>query len=322
MRTMSYITNFRPHDARESFLRILQNIRTWIEHWIETKLLSDGEVAARWLESLRYFPQVLTRFRNFMLANPDIYSAVGYPDSDGAILVACVVRFVCQNIFGALPCSLSPEATNLLNVIEDSMSNCNHPRIDRSARRIWRAQAHHALFTHPHHDGARQERINLYTTELAEIFAFVCKPAKREIFLNSIAQMIIEPSFALYEDMSRSHQTYHVEWKAFSTHDLSTQGLEELVKDTDCINAANNNSAFTIGDLRVNSSTHRYRKQLFFLCAIYPALRVEQLMGDESDQTTLVQERILVAWDPSRIQGDPSILKLNSWLVQVCSRLG
>ncbi|KAI0516889.1 hypothetical protein F5B22DRAFT_646236 [Xylaria bambusicola] len=321
---MAYSTNFRPYDAREGFHRILRNTQNWMEHWIERKLLSNDEVAARWLESLYYFPHVLTRFRNFLVSHPDIHAAVGYPGSDGAILVACVLRFVCQNIFGDLPCSISPQITQLLNTIEDSMSNCSHPRIDRSARRIWRAQANHALFTHPQHDIARQERINTYTLELAEIFAFVCTPHKKDKFLSSIAHMIIEPSFALYEDMSRSHLKYQVDWKAFSTamHGLSTQGLERLVNETNCVNAANNNSQLTVADLRMNPNIQNPQKHIFFLCSIYPALKVDQFMGDNSEKRTLVQERMLVAWDPSRIQGDPSILKVNSWLVQVCSMLG
>ncbi|KAI3339628.1 hypothetical protein F4824DRAFT_487962 [Ustulina deusta] len=320
-----YRTGFTRSDARKGFEDLMRNIVIWVEKHTD-KFMDDGEFPEQWLDSLKHFPQVATRFRQLLDFNPDLSAAVGYPDSDQDIVSACIMRWVWQRVFGDASCSISSDKTELLKNIEQTMSECTTPRLDITAIHTWHAQAHHALFSTPEYAKARQASIDALTEELAQILTFLSSPSKSDEFIGSISAKIIQPSMDLYENFRRSQEKYYIEtsqWVkpgALMSHDLPDGRLQGLLNDLHCVNTAKYKAIFLVDQLNPRPTTEELQKQLHFICSICPALKVREFQRSGGREIeTVCKESVLVAWDPERLQGDPRTLKEKTWLSRVCS---
>ncbi|KAI0437835.1 hypothetical protein F4803DRAFT_570346 [Xylaria telfairii] len=321
-----YRTKFTRYEARRDFEDLLGSIKSWVEEWTD-KFVDDKEFSKRWVDSLEYFPQVINPFRQFLDSNPDLSSAVGYNDSDQDILCACLIRFIRQKIFGELPCTIAPHTADVLRYIEHNMAFCTEPKLDMSTICSWRAEAYHALFSDRQYPDARQRGVVDLSAELVHILGFVSKSPNTVEFTRSISSKIIEPSFKLYENFRRSEEDYYfetAEWAkpgAQMSQNLPDGRLRELLGDLDCRNAVKSSGIFRVEKLETKTTDEELRNQLYFICSINPSLKVRGLRGNNGEEsTTLLKERVLVAWDPDTLRGeDPRILKRQTWLSRICS---
>ncbi|KAI1427736.1 hypothetical protein F5Y12DRAFT_792037 [Xylaria sp. FL1777] len=321
-----YRTNYTQSDAQKGFEDLMRNIIVWVEDWSD-RFIIEEDFTEHWLDSLKHFPQVVNPFRQWLHldSNQDLLSAVGYPDSDQDIVSACIVRFVQQRIFQA-PSTISPDTAKLLKDIEQTMPQCTAPKLDLCAIHTWRAQACHALFSHPGYSEARQASIDTLTGELAQILDFICKPSKRPEFIPSISSKIIQPSFSLSENLRKSHEEYYFEtapWvkpDALMSSGLPDGRLQELLGNFYCVNSAKSKAILIAEKLDPRPTAEELQRQLYFICSIQPALKVRELQRSGGKElVTISKQKVLVAWDPDRLQGDPRILKEETWLSRVCS---
>lgn len=198
---------------------------------------------------------------------------------------------------------------------------------DTSTICSWRAQAYHAVFSHPQYSDARQRGVDALSAELAHILGFLSSSSTDVEFTRSISSKIIEPSLKLYENFRRSDEAYYfetAEWTkpgARMSQDLPDGRLRELLGDLDCRNAIKFNAMFRIEKLKPKPTDEELQNQLYFICSINPALKVRGLQGNNGEEpTTLFKEKVLVAWDPDRLRGkDPRILKKPTWLSRIYS---
>ncbi|KAI0458291.1 hypothetical protein F5B21DRAFT_500553 [Xylaria acuta] len=321
-----YQTRFTRDDAQIDFKILLGSISSWVEKWTD-ELVDDTDLSKHWMDSLKYFPQAINQLRQFLDSNPDLSSAVGYPDSDQDIISACILRFIGQRMFEGIPCSIPSYIAEALQKIEHSMPRCSAPELDRSTICSWRAQAYHALFSDRQYSEARQKGINTLSEDLAHIFGFLSNDPNATEFICSISSNIIEPSLNLYENFRRSNEEYYFETaKSIKpgtrmSQDLPDGQLRGLLGDLDCRNAVRYNAKFQVEKLKTKPTDEALRNQLHFICSIAPALKVRGLQGNHGEEAeTLFKEKVLVAWDPDTLHGrDPRVLKSQTWLSRTCS---
>ncbi|KAI1757503.1 hypothetical protein F4782DRAFT_525316 [Xylaria castorea] len=321
-----YSTRFTRNEAQSDFGFILESINSWVEEWTD-KLVEETDFSKNWMDSLKYFPQVVNQLRQFLDSNPDLASAVGYTASDQDIISACIVRFIKNRIFGGIPCSIPSHTAGVLQNIENYMALCTARELDMSTRYSWRAQAYHALFSHPEYSEARQTGINTLSADLANIFRFLADSSNGADFIRSISSKIVEPSLNLYENFRRSNDEYYFETAEGTEpgtrmgQDLPGRRLREHLDDIDCRNAIKYNAKFQVEKLRKRPTDEELQAHLYFICSVTPALKVRGLRGKYGEEPeTLVKEKVLVAWDPDNLRGrDPCILKTQTWLSRICS---
>ncbi|KAI0194327.1 hypothetical protein EV127DRAFT_405320 [Xylaria flabelliformis] len=321
-----YSTRYTRSEARNEYRFLLNSIKDWVEEWTD-KLTDNTDFSKHWMDSLNHFPQVTDRLRQFLGSNPDLASAVGYADSDQDIIFACIVRFITQRIFGTVPCSISLHTSEVLRDIENHMASCTEPELDPSAVCSWRGQAFHALFSHPQYSAARQKGIDTLSADLTHIFGFLFRSSNNEEFIRSISSKIVEPSLRLYENFRRSNEEYYFETVesikpgARMSQDFPAEQLRELLNDLDCRNAIRCNAIFRVEKLKAKPTDEELRHHLYFICSINPALKVRGHRSNYGqDPETLLKEKVLVAWDPDKLQGrDPCMLKSQTWLSRICS---
>ncbi|KAI0860931.1 hypothetical protein F4860DRAFT_524638 [Xylaria cubensis] len=321
-----YSTRYTRSEARNEYRFLLNSIKDWVEEWTD-KLTDNTDFSKHWMDSLNHFSQVTDRLRQFLGSNPDLASAVGYADSDQDIIFACIVRFITQRIFGTVPCSISLHTSEVLRDIENHMASCTEPELDPSAVCSWRGQAFHALFSHPQYSAARQKGIDTLSADLTHIFGFLFRSSNNEEFVRSISTKIIEPSLRLYENFRRSNEEYYFETAecikpgSRMSQDFPAGQLRELLNDLDCRNAVRCNAIFRVEKLKAKPTDEELRHHLYFICSVSPALKVKGHRSNYGqDPETLLKEKVLVAWDPDKLQGrDPCMLKSQTWLSRICS---
>ncbi|KAI0554890.1 hypothetical protein F4679DRAFT_595409 [Xylaria curta] len=321
-----YSTRYTRGQAQSDYEFLLDSIKAWVEEWTD-KFIDNTDFSKHWMDSLNHFPQVTGQLRQFLGSNPDLASVVGYADSDQDIIFACIVRFIWERIFGAVPCDIPLCISEVLRDVENHMALCTAPELDSSAICSWRAQAFHALFSHPRYSAARQQGIDTLSADLTHIFGFLSNSSNNEEFVHSISSKIIEPSLSLYENFRRNNEEYFFETveciKAGTSmsQDFPAGQLPELLKDLDCKNAVRCNAKFRVEKLKVKPTDEELRQHLYFICSITPALKVRGHRGNHGQEPeTLLKEKVLVAWDPDNLRGrDPCMLKTKTWLSKVCS---
>ncbi|KAI0973836.1 hypothetical protein F4678DRAFT_459323 [Xylaria arbuscula] len=319
-----YRTNFTRNDAQNGFDQLMRNIDVWVESYTN-KLMEDENFAENWVNFLKNNSDQVNRFQELLHCEPnrDLLSAVGYPDSDQNIVSAFIVRFIWQKVFKERPCGMPSGFVTILKDLELAMSDCTAPKLDTCAIHTWRAQSHHALFSHPSYSGFRQMSINALTEELDQIMGFLSDHSKHDEFVRSISSRIIEPSFKLYEKLQTSHEKYSIEtaqWArpgAAMSQNLADGGIEDFLSNLHCVNAAGHNEVVFVDELDPKPTSEELREQLQFICSIRPALKVRELQKSGGrDSATVSKEKVLVAWHPNK--GDPCKVKENTWLARVC----
>ncbi|KAJ2998835.1 hypothetical protein NUW58_g201 [Xylaria curta] len=290
-----YRTDFTRAAARKGFDDLMEDIDHWVETWTD-KFIVDKKFSQHWIESLKHFPQVIDQLQRFLNSNPDLLAAIGYEDSDQNIISACI-------------------AADFLQRIEGGMTECTAPTLDPSAISSWRAQAYHALFSHPGYPKDRQAEIDAVSIELTEILQFCTNAPNNAEFVRSISSKIIEPSFNLYENFRRSNEEYCIEtsdWVvpgARMGEKIPDGRLRGLLRNLNCLDAVGYNAELFVDEITATDEV--LQNQLYFICSVRPALKVRGLQENYSGEpVTLVKEKVLVAWDPDLLHfGTPDMFE-------------
>jgi hypothetical protein len=95
--------------------------------------------------------------------------------------------------------------------------------------------------------------------------------------------------------------------------------VKELMRTIDCVNVAKLNARFLVEKQLPEPTEQDLRTHLYFICSVFPALMARGTNGDE----IVSREKVLVAWDPARLQGnDASQLKVQTWLASIQRKPG
>ncbi|KAI0196429.1 hypothetical protein F4808DRAFT_474013 [Astrocystis sublimbata] len=316
-----YRTQFTREDAQKDFKTLLAGIRHWVEDWTDN-LTDEANFPKEWMTALGNFPHVVNPLRELLEFNVDLKSAIGYPGSDQEILVACIVRFIMQSIFEGTPCGIKPHTAEILQSIEETMPACSNPGLEINNIWTWRAQAYHAMFSHPLYPEHRQRDIDVLSAELAQVLEFLPNLPNDGSILQSISSRIIEPAVSLNENFRRSNDNHYFETTSGFTPGARIENhagrqTREFFEAFFCRNALKRCAKFRLEKLKTTPNV----EEIHFICSLIPALKARGLQGKYGVEVeTVCNETIMIAWDTTNLRGrDPSTHKCQTWLSRTCS---
>ncbi|RYP36989.1 hypothetical protein DL767_003144 [Monosporascus sp. MG133] len=199
-----------------------------------------------------------------------------------------------------------PQYTEILQQIEDSMSESVQPKRDLFAVRNWRAETYTSLMNHPAFSAVRDARREELTTELGKLFfPLMPQTVKQNVFYRDLDRKIIGPALELQEKMQSSIHCYWFtlnqyegpSYGAVSDHDRASALLAELDK-VDCEDVFGHRRRWDPAKLHNPPSQEDTLRKLYPICTLSPCLMMQQVGRGEivREPTVIRKQRTLIAW--------------------------
>ncbi|KAI0419788.1 hypothetical protein F5X98DRAFT_384058 [Xylaria grammica] len=304
----------KPYHLQVDFRDFSSHLDSWAFKWTARFFDSGEEYVNRWLSDMSSSKRVFLQFQESLQSIPDLYQAVGYPDTDLEIFTAWLLRFIWGRVFG----DFTMKPTGVLTAIEALMPQCKEPRLDMAAIQDWRGQAYHAVFTDPEYPQVRQRAIDVFSAALAETLAFIPEPSQKAAFTQSIPALF-EPCFDIYEKCQRSDTNYYIDVTYPTRQNVPDVVSRLFRKEVYCL-STKRHTIFTVDKLERQPTPVEVQQQLHIIFSIRPAFKMRDWKLTNGRERILQQERLFIAWDPDLVErGNPAQVKEETWLSRVCA---